>query len=99
VYYEVCDEIVTSFAHFGATPTGSDLLSIVKTRGDCVAHATQTPSPVRQPTHVCRADGTWERELIQSTCSCDAGYWPNANNDTCTRKLITYYIVLCDYCA
>ncbi len=70
VYYLKCPEITVGFAHYPETATGSQLTSIERVPGTCVANAVA----VQEPTNLCKADGTWS--FHSGLCSCMAGYQP-----------------------
>lgn len=78
IYYVVCPNITTNFAHFPETPTGKELTAIISADGECVANAVA----VEKPRLLCKGDGNWT--LPSGGCECMAGYEPL--DQTCKGK-------------
>lgn len=70
IYYVVCPNITTNFAHFPETPTGKELTAIIYADGECVPNAVA----VEKPRLLCKGDGNWT--LPSGGCECMAGYEP-----------------------
>ncbi|XP_074602302.1 eph receptor tyrosine kinase isoform X2 [Brevipalpus obovatus] len=70
IYYVVCPNTTTNFAHFPETPTGKELTAIIPAEGECVPNAVA----VEKPQLLCKGDGNWT--LPTGGCQCTAGYEP-----------------------
>uniref|UniRef100_A0A915JEQ1 Uncharacterized protein n=1 Tax=Romanomermis culicivorax TaxID=13658 RepID=A0A915JEQ1_ROMCU len=79
IFYLICNETISHFARFPSTAVGPNLTSVVKVKGQCVAHSTsdifRTPSYAltdNRPQQICKADGQWD--LLSGACQCLPGY-------------------------
>lgn len=86
----MCPSVVSRFALFPETPTGSELTAIVPASGQCVPNAVE----VEQPRLLCKGDGNWT--LPSGGCKCLPGYEPVGQS--CKGKLDILISIPCFFC-